>query len=106
MQSLHRSPDATAAMHTLQVGSREFAPRLIIFDKDGTLIDFHHMWATWLTQLAQQLEIAAGVPLADALQRALDFDPETQHVAPHGRLALLPMAELRGLTASVLHESG
>lgn len=95
-----------AAKRSLRIGPREFAPRLIIFDKDGTLIDFHHMWAAWLTQLAQQIEAAAGVPLAAELLRAMGFDPETQRVDPRGRLALLPMDELRRVTAGVLRESG
>ena len=106
MQGPHDTPHSPEAARRLRIGPREFAPHLIIFDKDGTLIDFHEMWATWLTQLAQQLEEAAGVPLAAALQRAMDFDPESRRVEPRGRLALLPMAELRRLTASVLRESG
>src|SRR5438105_4089798 len=90
----------------LHIGPRQFAPRLIVFDKDGTLIDFHCMWATWLTQLAQQLEQVAGVPLAASLHRAMGFDPLTRRVAPHGRLALLPMADLRRVTGDVLRDDG
>ncbi len=83
-----------------------FSPHLIIFDKDGTLIDFHFMWATWLTNLAQQLESATQLLVAAPLYRAMDFDPQTQHVAPRGRLALLPMADLRRLTGEVLRKAG
>ena len=28
----------------------------VLFDKDGTLIDFNAMWATWLIDLAGRLE--------------------------------------------------
>ena len=60
-----------------------FDPALIIFDKDGTLIDFHAMWGAWATELARRLETAAGQPLANALFTAIDFDPATGQIAPH-----------------------
>lgn len=85
---------------------RQPALRLIIFDKDGTLIDFHYMWATWLTALAQQLETAARLPIAAQLYHAMDFDPQMQHIAPRGRLALWPIADLRQLAGDVLRQAG
>lgn len=84
----------------------ELAPALIIFDKDGTLIDFHAMWADWITELARQLETAAGVPITGSLFKAMNFDPDTGRIDPDGELALTPMAGLRALTSDVLRVAG
>ena len=32
---------------------------LVIFDKDGTLLDFHAMWGGWTRELGDRLEAAA-----------------------------------------------
>ena len=49
--------------------------RAIIFDKDGTLIDFNAMWGDWITDLARHLEAAAYISIAPQLFRAVGFDP-------------------------------
>jgi HAD superfamily hydrolase (TIGR01549 family) len=82
------------------------APELIIFDKDGTLIDFHAMWGQWVTELAQRLELVLNRPIAAVLFKALDFDPSTKRIAPHGNLAVTPLSELRAIIIEVLSEAG
>jgi HAD superfamily hydrolase (TIGR01549 family) len=77
-------------------------PALIIFDKDGTLIDFEAMWAAWAITLAQKLEVITGRSMAERLYRAMDFYADTGQIAPHGQLAVTPMAGLRLLTIQVL----
>jgi HAD superfamily hydrolase (TIGR01549 family) len=79
---------------------------LVVFDKDGTLIDFHAMWGGWIIELARRLEVAAGVAVAERLFQTVGFDPATGRVAPSGPLAIASMAELRGLTAEVLRAAG
>jgi phosphoglycolate phosphatase-like HAD superfamily hydrolase len=79
---------------------------LIIFDKDGTLIDFHAMWGNWLAELARRLELALQQPIAAHLFKTMEFDPNTGRIAPHGKLAVAPLAELRLITGAVLHEVG
>jgi phosphoglycolate phosphatase-like HAD superfamily hydrolase len=75
---------------------------LVVFDKDGTLIEFHAMWGGWVTDLADRLEAAAGRPLRGELFRAIGFDPATARADPHGGLAATPMAVLRQLTVDVV----
>jgi phosphoglycolate phosphatase len=80
--------------------------KLIIFDKDGTLIDFGAMWGGWVESLAARLETATGRPLAAALYAAMDYDATAKRTLAGGRLAVTPMAGLRALTGEVLLAQG
>ena len=48
---------------------------LVIFDKDGTLIDFGPMWSGWAETLARSLEEATGRPIETPLYAMLGYDP-------------------------------
>jgi phosphoglycolate phosphatase-like HAD superfamily hydrolase len=78
----------------------------VVFDKDGTLIDFHAMWGGWIAELARRLEAAAGIALVDQLLDAVGFDAASGRVDPSGPLAIATMAELRELAAAVLRGAG
>lgn len=75
---------------------------LVIFDKDGTLIDFDAMWAGWVVAVAGALEGVAGRPLRDELYDAFGFDSESGHARPGGPLAGGPMSELRGIAVELV----
>ena len=79
---------------------------LVVFDKDGTLIEFHAMWGGWVTDLADRLEAAAGRPLRGELFRAIGFDAATGRADPHGGLAAMPMAVLRRFAIDVVIAAG
>jgi phosphoglycolate phosphatase-like HAD superfamily hydrolase len=83
-----------------------FDCRLIIFDKDGTLIHFDAMWGGWVTALARRLEAATDLPLAARLFAAMGYDPATGRVLAHGALAATPMSQLRALTLNILRDAG
>ena len=80
--------------------------RAVVFDKDGTLIDFNAMWGDWITDLARHLEAAAYISIAPQLFQTLGFDPVTGAVAPGGPLAVSTMAEIRALAGEVLRAAG
>ncbi len=80
--------------------------RAVVFDKDGTLIDFNAMWGGWIIELARHLEAASYVSIAPQLFRAVGFDPATGAVAPAGPLAIATMAEIRALAGEVLRAAG
>jgi HAD superfamily hydrolase (TIGR01549 family) len=82
------------------------SPRLIIFDKDGTLLDFAAMWGGWAADLAARLAAASQRPIAAPFLAALGYDPLTGAVDPHGRLAHAPMPELRRLCVEMLRQAG
>lgn len=87
-------------------GTSRPTPQLIVFDKDGTLIDFHAMWGTWIIELAYRLEVAVARPLTDRLFDLFGFDPLSGQVAPDGPLAIASMAELRDLATALLLQIG
>jgi phosphoglycolate phosphatase len=68
---------------------------LIVFDKDGTLIEFHLMWGGWVDDIAGALETSTGLALREGLYEMLGVDPETGVVYWHGLLAATPMARIR-----------
>jgi phosphoglycolate phosphatase len=75
---------------------------LVVFDKDGTLIEFDAMWGGWAAELGENLERDAGIPIRDALYQMLDVDPLTGRVRAGGTLAATPMARLREQTGDLL----
>jgi phosphoglycolate phosphatase len=79
---------------------------LVIFDKDGTIIEFGSMWGGWAVALAGALTAATDRPVAEALYAMLGFDAETGNVLPGGGLAATPMARLRDRTRHVLLTAG
>ncbi len=78
----------------------------VIFDKDGTLIDFWAMWASWIRELAQRLDLVAGKDITTPLFRGVGFDPVGDAIDPLGPLALMPLDEFRALVAGVVEAAG
>ncbi len=79
---------------------------LVVFDKDGTLIEFHAMWGGWAARLADDLEAATGLALRGALDQLLGIDPGTGRVTAEGFLAATPMARIRDAVADVVRSAG
>lgn len=83
-----------------------FKAQAVIFDKDGTLIDFDYMWGGWTLHLAEQLRQSSGLDVREALCKAMGYDEANKKVLPHGMLASNPMAKLYRLTVQVMREQG
>ncbi len=88
-------------MTQLVIDGREFSPELVVFDKDGTLIDFNFMWASWVVELARRMEIATGRTLRGELFMAIGYDAIRVRVVAGSPLAVHSMAELYVLTGRV-----
>jgi phosphoglycolate phosphatase-like HAD superfamily hydrolase len=79
---------------------------LVIFDKDGTIVDFGRMWSGWAEDLAAALDAETGLDVQGPLFAMFGYDPLARAVRPGGGLAATPMARLRERTADVLVEAG
>jgi len=78
---------------------------LVVFDKDGTLIDFDLMWGGWAEDLADRLEAAIGAPIRAELHRQIGYDQASRRTQPGSPLAATPMAHLRLMTTDVVARS-
>lgn len=79
---------------------------LLIFDKDGTLIEFHLMWGGWVDRLASRLEAGTGLTLREGLYALLGVELATGRIHAHGLLAATPMSRIREAVAAFVAEGG
>lgn len=95
-------------MALLRFGDRRFAADLVIFDKDGTLIDFTHLWAGKTEAAVQALVQGVGgdATLAQALYATLGYDPDTARFATQSPVLTAPMPTLYAIAATVLYQQG
>ena len=75
---------------------------LVVFDKDGTLVDFHAMWGGWAADLGRRLDGATRRPISGDVFAAIGFDPSSGRVRPGTPLAIATMAEIREVIAAVV----
>lgn len=85
---------------------KNFDAQAIIFDKDGTLIDFDHMWGTWTLQLAERLETVTGLNAREALCESYGFDMARRKILLDGKLTCTPMWRLREMMVEVATSLG
>jgi phosphoglycolate phosphatase len=96
-------------MKRVRFGTKSFAPELIVFDKDGTLIDFK---STWLPVLKKRIEI-----VLEAIDNEHDRDAITgeiyrtfgvdgQEVDPYGPLVYTSLREDETIVATILYRYG
>ena len=87
-------------------GLKHFRAQAIIFDKDGTLIDFDAMWGGWSVYLAEQLQKVSGLDVRAGLYEAFGYDATARKVQAGGKLASRPMGYLYNLTVEVMQAAG
>jgi phosphoglycolate phosphatase-like HAD superfamily hydrolase len=79
---------------------------LIVFDKDGTLLDFDAMWGGWIEAFAARLEAVAGRALAAEYFELMGYDARARRTLPGGHLAVDSMAEQAAMAAGFLMRKG
>ena len=85
---------------------KNFKPQAIIFDKDGTLIDFDYMWGNWTLQLADRLQTSIDLDVRQALGACYGYDIVRRKILPDGKLTCTPMWELQQLMVDVVRSLG
>jgi HAD superfamily hydrolase (TIGR01509 family) len=95
-------------MTWLWLGPITFDVGLVIFDKDGTLIDFDYAWGRQTVAGVERLVTAleAGDTLRRDLYRSLGYDPQAGCTDGAGPLATAPMEKLYTIAAAVLYQHG
>jgi phosphoglycolate phosphatase len=74
----------------------------VVFDKDGTLIDFGAMWGGWARELGARLDGATRRPVSGDVFAAIGFDPSSGRVRSGTPLAVETMAEIQETVAAVV----
>jgi len=92
----------------LRADGMGFDCKAVLFDKDGTLIDFKYMWLEWSRYMLDEISAAAGLKNdeRDMLERAMGIDLGAWHVDPEGPLAGGSMTGLRESMIQVLQTTG
>ena len=92
----------------LLVANLEVPARCVVFDKDGTLIDFHAVWGPRLVRGAKALAAKAGLgdDLLSHLYRASGYDADAGRTLGQGPLATAPLHQFNVIVASVLFQHG
>ena len=94
---------------TIQVNGRSFSSiQLIAFDKDGTLVNFHHLWGQRTRQWVEAMvaEVSGDEGLRMDLYRALGFSAAANRVVPDGPVAVASNPKIYGVAAAVLYQHG
>lgn len=94
-------------MPVVAAGSCPFDVDAIVFDKDGTLVDFDRLWGPRTMRWVETLVTLTGRPeIAAPLYSLIGFDTSLAQVEPDGPLAIASTADIYALAAAVLFQHG
>jgi len=95
-------------MAKIDLGTGTYEVELAAFDKDGTLIDFYHLWGRRARNAVEAVvaRIGGEGALAQKLYGSIGYDPATGLAAPDGPLAIASMPKLYTICATVLYQRG
>ncbi len=85
---------------------KNFKAEAIIFDKDGTLIDFDAMWGGWTIQLTDRLQKTTGLDIREKLCSAFGYDLQDHKIISDGKITCTPMWELREIMIETIMSLG
>lgn len=85
-----------------------FDADLVVFDKDGTLLDFDAMWGSLLVGTVEAVTAAVpdGQTLAADIYATLGYDPQRRWTDPHSPWAMGTTEQDLAILAAVLYRRG
>ncbi|MFN8495956.1 MAG: HAD family hydrolase [Caldilineaceae bacterium] len=95
-------------MALLRFANHAFAADLVIFDKDGTLIDFKHLWAQKTIAGVERLvqAVQGNEQLRRDLYHTLGYDHTNDQFNMQGPMLVAAMQKLYTIAATVLFQYG
>jgi phosphoglycolate phosphatase-like HAD superfamily hydrolase len=95
-------------MGTISIQGQQLEVDLIIFDKDGTLVNFDVLWGGRTRQATESLMKGAGMPASfpPLVYKNLGFDPLTNKTAPDSPLSAGTGREIATLAMLSLYHHG
>jgi phosphoglycolate phosphatase-like HAD superfamily hydrolase len=87
----------------LHFPTRTVEIELVVFDKDGTLVDVHAVWGRWAEAVAAAL---GGLIPPERLLPRLGWDRAAGRIAPETPLAVATAQALEAATATWIYETG
>jgi len=89
----------------LRIAGQTLNPRLVVLDKDGTLIAFEAMWHGWFERLMEVIasQITLNADTRRGLAGTLGYDPQSGAWDPLGPLTIAATGEVALLIASQLY---
>lgn len=103
---LKSSLSASRASFSSSSSQKICDPALVVFDKDGTLIDFNLMWGGWIESQAWKLEMTTQLPVREKLFDIMGYDWIRRSIRSKGALCCTPMGQLYQLAIQVLAGEG
>ncbi len=103
-----RKIEAATTMARIAAGGKIYELDMAVFDKDGTLIDFFHLWGHKARRAVDAVAAHFGgdAALAASLARSIGFDPATGRAVPNSPLAVTSMPKIDTICAAVLFQHG
>lgn len=104
--------EAREAIKNIKVADRKVSVKGILFDKDGTLLDFMSLWGGWAQSLSESIEqflIQNNImvpKVADMLGTVRNEHGFITDYDPRGPLAMASVEEMNSITAWQLYQMG
>lgn len=95
-------------MTTVMVNGRKYDIDLIIFDKDGTLIDLHQLWGKQIEKWGNQLQEQLALDQEDIVQlyHQLGYDFQQKKLLPDTPAAVASGEQFMTIASFLLYQNG
>jgi phosphoglycolate phosphatase-like HAD superfamily hydrolase len=94
-------------MPRIRFGPARVPARAVVFDKDGTLVEFHRLWGVRAERgIDALLDATSDESLVAAMCRTIGFDRDRRRTIGDSPWATSPIGEIVVIAATVLYQRG